>query len=66
MKKLSIKDVRKLYNDSISTVFNDRVKNIDIVDSAKIHEILLAKGITEFYFTVGLQFIEKYLNEISK
>ncbi|GAG40155.1 unnamed protein product [marine sediment metagenome] len=56
----------KLFDESIEEVFNDRFKNYDSVDRAKMHELLLIKELRNFYFTVGLKFIEKHLTAISK
>jgi len=66
MKNIPLEDMRKLFDKSISTVFDETYKNCDSVDIAKIHKVLLVKGITKFYFMVSLKFIEKYLNEMTK
>jgi hypothetical protein len=63
---VSYEKMLKLFNDSIAEVFNDRYKNYDSVDKAKMHELLLIKELRNFYFTVGLNFIVKHLTEISK
>jgi hypothetical protein len=66
MKDIPYKDILKLFDESIAEVFNDRYKNYDSVDKAKMHELLLLKELRNFYFTVGLKFIEKHLTEITK
>ena len=66
MKNIPYKDMLKLFDTSIEDVFNDRFKNYDSVDKAKMHNGLLIKELRNFYFAVGLKFIEKHLKEITK
>ncbi len=66
MKNIPYEEMLKLFDESITEVFNDRFKDYDSVDKAKMHELLLIKEIRNFYFTVGLKYIEQYLIAISK
>ena len=66
MKNIPYKEMIELFDKSIAEVFNDRYKDYDSVDRAKMHEFLLIKELRNFYFTVGLNFIAKHLAEISK
>lgn len=66
MKNFSIVKMQELFNKSIAETFNSKYQNYDTVDMTKIHELLLIKGIRDFYFSVSLQFIKEYLTKIVK
>jgi len=66
MKKLTIEEIKQLHNDTVASVFEDKYKTFDSVDKVNVHKILLSDGIVDFYFTVGLKFIESYLTRVTE
>ena len=58
--------MQELFDKSFVEVFNVKYVNDDCVDRTEFHRILTVKGIKDFYFTVNLKCIEKYLTEIVK
>lgn len=66
MEKIPMEKMQELFDKSINEVFDDKCQNCDKATIMQIQELLLIKGIKAFYFTASLQFINHYLNEITK
>jgi len=66
MKKISFEEMRKIFDKAVETTFNDKYQQFDSVDKTYVHQILLSDGIMNFYYCVGLKFIEEYLTKITE
>ena len=57
-----MKKMQELFDES----FNEKYKNYDSVDKVQMQSLLLIKALRNFYLSVGLLFIYKFLQETTK